>query len=57
MNKVPNALDLIKTSGFLGRVQITFLELCCGFSTSLNRKHPLIVMLEKIILKPGSNLT
>lgn len=57
MNKVPNALDLIKVRGFQGRVQIAFLELRCGFSIPHNRKHLLVVVLEKITLKSGPNLT
>lgn len=57
MNKVPNALDLIKAGGFQGRVQIAFLELHFGFSTSQNRKHLLVMVLEKIILKSAPNLT
>lgn len=57
MNKVTRALDLIKTSGFQGRVQIAFLELRCSFSTSQNMKHLLVVVLENIILKSGPNLT
>lgn len=57
MNKVPNALDLIRDRGFQGRVQITFLELLCGFFTLENKKHLLVVVLEKIILKSDLSLT
>lgn len=56
MNKVPNTLDLIKTRGFQGRVQITFLELRCGISASQNRKKLLVVVSEKIISTYGTNL-
>lgn len=57
MNKVPNALDLIRAIGFQGRVQITFLELLWGFFTLQNKKHLLVVVLEKITLKSGLSLT
>lgn len=57
MNKVPNALDLIRARGFQGRVQITFLELLCDFFTLQNKKHLLVVVLEKIRLKSGLSLT
>lgn len=54
---VPNTLELIKAGGFQGRVQIAFLELHCGFSTSQNRKHLLVLVLEKTILKSVLKLT
>lgn len=56
MNKVPNSMDLIKNRGMQVRVQISFLEIHCGISTLQNRKLLLIVMVEKIISKSGTNL-
>lgn len=56
MNKVPNSMDLIKNRGMQVRVQISFPEIHCGISTLQNRKLLLIVMVEKIISKSGTNL-